>query len=156
MKKLISIALALFMCVGFSSCGGDDGYIEESSSEIVTTRKAESVVTEPEKMSKSKAYELAEAYVPLAMLDSPFLEDATNYKITNYEYEGIENKYISGEYVVDSGGKRDCHCFKFYGMYTEEDNYGDLLDYGYFYVNVYVAADSSGLDGKAYKDFSKK
>ena len=149
MKKLISIALALAMCVGFSSCGGDDGYIEESSSEIVTTRKAEPVVTEPKKISESEAYTLAEAYVPSAILDNYFLRDATGYKITDYDYEGTH---------YDNIFEREEHCFKFYGKYAQEDKYGDYVDSGYFYANIYVPVNEDEkykVSGSAYKDMKK-
>lgn len=135
-KKIMSVLICASMLFAFNGCTPPD----EGTSEESDTKKNDYSVAETKKkqISMSEAYEIAEAYVPQAVLNSAMLKKATNYKVTNYEYLGSDE---------------DSYNFKFYGKWYQFDNYDNLKDEGKFYAEIDVPFNGKITFAMAYPEF---
>lgn len=123
---VITLFIALFTGCNRSSDSSSNNTSLESSLPTKTTVQKE---TEPVTISFDEAFALAESQVPSAIKENSFMKNATNYKITDYEYLGINNNVVTHE---------DEYKFIFYGLWYEINMYDELIDDGKFKATIYV------------------
>ncbi|MBQ7132464.1 MAG: hypothetical protein IJO29_07815 [Oscillospiraceae bacterium] len=145
MKKILAIVLSIAIVSSMCGCVDDneekDDYEKDSKSSKSYDYEKDTA-EEDLYLPVSDAYDIAEAYVPQAILNSWFSSKATDYVITDYEYEGT-GKDIDG---------KDEHKFIFYGIWYEYDHYGNLEDYGEYYARIDVGMNGY-VWGSAYPQF---
>ncbi len=114
---ILTIVITLFMAL---LAGCDDSYDSSSNNDSLVQKE-----TTPVTISIEEAYAIAKSKVPNAIHNNYFMKNATNYKITDYEYLGNDSSDSTYE-------------FEFFGLWYEFDKYDDLINDGKFRVRIDV------------------